>query len=215
MVKAFEEAAFGLKPNETSGIITSRFGFHIIKVFEVKEAATTSLDEATPELAKEMLKKEQIGKLAKAHAKLILTIVKNGVALKDLFADGEQGEEARKASNYENVYELKTEDTGFVTAKQRQIKGMGLVPGLAARLVKLEKEGPCPEIYETETGYALCSVEERELPDEDSFAEESEQLRLYLGYTLRQRLTQALTSSLRESAGAKVNTNNLEGNSYQ
>ena len=123
--------------------------------------------------------------------------------------------EARKASNYENTYELATEDTGFVTAKQRQIKGMGLVPGLAARLVKLEKEGPCPEVYETETGYALCAVEERELPDEDGFAEESEQLRLYLGYTLRQRLTQALTARLRESAGAKVNTGNLEGNSFQ
>ena len=74
----------------------------------------------------------------------MLTIIKNGVDLKDLFAEGEAGDEARKASSYENTYNLKTEDTGFVSAKQRQIKGMGLVPGLAARLLEIDKEGPAP-----------------------------------------------------------------------
>ncbi len=215
MVKPFEEAAFALKANETSSIVTSRFGYHIIKVFEIKEASTKTFADAQTELAKELLKKQQVGKLAKAHAKLVLTIIQNGVELKDLFAEGEVGDEARKASKYENTYELKAVDTGFVSAKQRQIKGMGLVPGLAARLLKIEKEGACPEVYETETGYALCSVEERELPDEEAFAEESEQLRLYLGYALRTRLTEALSTSLRESSGAKINTQNLEGNPYR
>ena len=49
MVKPFEEAAFALKPNEVSGVVTSQFGYHIIKVFEVKEASTQTLDEAQAE----------------------------------------------------------------------------------------------------------------------------------------------------------------------
>jgi peptidyl-prolyl cis-trans isomerase C len=45
MVPAFDEAAFGLKPGEISDVVTTQFGFHIIKVTERKEASTVPLDQ--------------------------------------------------------------------------------------------------------------------------------------------------------------------------
>ena len=45
MVKPFEDAAFTLKVGETSEIIESDFGFHIIRVTEIKPAQAKPLDE--------------------------------------------------------------------------------------------------------------------------------------------------------------------------
>ncbi len=44
MVKPFEDAAFGLKENEISGIVRSDFGFHIIKLTGIKAEKLKPLD---------------------------------------------------------------------------------------------------------------------------------------------------------------------------
>ena len=45
MVPEFDEVAFALQPGETSDLVKTQFGYHIIKVTDKKPASTRSLDE--------------------------------------------------------------------------------------------------------------------------------------------------------------------------
>ena len=58
MVKPFEDAAFSLKPNETSEIVETRFGYHLIKVDDKKPAKKMTYAEVKDRL-NEHLKKQK------------------------------------------------------------------------------------------------------------------------------------------------------------
>ena len=59
MVAEFDKAAFAMKPGELSGIVTTEFGYHIIKVTEKESARVKPFDEVKDDLAAE-LKKQRI-----------------------------------------------------------------------------------------------------------------------------------------------------------
>ncbi len=48
MVPAFDQAAFALKPGEISDVVTTQFGYHIIKLTEKKEASMIPLEQVKP-----------------------------------------------------------------------------------------------------------------------------------------------------------------------
>ncbi|MDB5869490.1 MAG: PpiC-type peptidyl-prolyl cis-trans isomerase [Polaromonas sp.] len=61
MVKPFEDAAFAMKKGELSEVVISDFGFHIIKLTDIKEPKQRTFEEMKPELEAD-LKKQQAQK---------------------------------------------------------------------------------------------------------------------------------------------------------
>jgi peptidyl-prolyl cis-trans isomerase C len=61
MVPPFENAAFSMKPGQTSDIVETEFGYHIIRLTDKKEAGTMSFDEVKSRI-EQHLKTEKMSK---------------------------------------------------------------------------------------------------------------------------------------------------------
>jgi len=86
MVKPFEDVAFTLDVGETSDIIESRFGFHIIRVYERSEGGTKSLEDARAGIAEKLAGEAARGKAFDAAASDALA-VREGAKLDTIAAE--------------------------------------------------------------------------------------------------------------------------------
>lgn len=67
MVKPFEEAVFAMKPGEIRGPVESDFGYHIIRLTELKAERTRALDEVRAQIEGE-LKQQKAGRVFTENA---------------------------------------------------------------------------------------------------------------------------------------------------
>ena len=85
MIKPFEDTAFSLKPGQLSGVVATRFGYHILRVDEVKPAHTDTLAQARPRIV-ELIRERSGRKAAIGAQRSDLAAALNGSHLGDLAA---------------------------------------------------------------------------------------------------------------------------------
>jgi peptidyl-prolyl cis-trans isomerase D len=81
MVKAFEDAVFAAKKDDIVGPVKSEFGYHVIRVTDVKPEKGKSLAEATPEIEAELKKSVAARRFAEAAEGLTNMVYEQSTSL--------------------------------------------------------------------------------------------------------------------------------------
>lgn len=141
MVPEFENAAWGLAVGQTSDLVKSQFGFHIIRVTEKRAATTRTLDQVRPQI-EDQLREEK----ARAEA---LTMAE---------AMAQQIDDPSDLDRVGKERGLTVGDSGLF-AREEPLAGLGFAPTVAAQAFTLELNKTSGSIA-TNQGYAFIALAE-------------------------------------------------------
>lgn len=156
MVEPFADKAFSLAEGEISEPVKTQFGWHIIKVEQIEDAAVASKEEASQEIRR---------KLTDGKARELA--LENAEALYDTVFDGDDLGAAASA------HEMPAHETGFFSAGEFKDKNIPQAQKFSQTAFSLEKMA-ISEIQDYGNGYYILQVTDRmeaAIPEFDQVAD--------------------------------------------
>jgi len=150
-VPEFEKASFSLLKGQTSDLVKSSYGFHIIRVEDKQDAHLKSLDEVHAQI-EPLVKQQKASKMVEVQANALLLAVRT---------DGFDKAAAAKGLNVVN--------TDFVS-KSDAMPGIGVSPQFMNEAF-VAKEKDTPNLAQIPQGYAVYQVEGVKPPATPTFDE--------------------------------------------
>ena len=201
-VPEFEQAAFTTPKGQTTGIIRTSYGFHIIRVEDKQNASVKPLDEVKAQI-EPIIKQQKAATAAQGLANSVQSVARSGGLDK---AAADKG--------------LSVTTTDLV-AQTDALPGLGSAQELSNALFSARKNDP-PAMSQTPQGYAVYQVTEMEAPQTPTFeqikAQVEEQFKAQRAQALLAQKTRELSDrahaehDLKKAAkelGATVKTSDL------
>ncbi len=184
MVPAFDEAIFAMQPGAISDVVKTQFGYHIIRLEEIKPAATQTLAEATEKIT---------GILQRKEAESLAFQVAND-AYEAIIGAGSLGKYS------ESHPEVVVHQTDFF-AKSSAPANLKNDPQFLEKTFELNK-GELSSLIKGQSGYLIAFAEDIKEPEIPEFAT----VRATLEKDFRKMKSQELAESAAKDILASVKT---------